>query len=314
MNAVIVFFVLSSGVSVCFELCCGRRATKSPLLFCNKCVCTRLAVAVPCAATHWRRRVIDLARTASSGTLFSGMGAEASTQKNGTDVVRKKQPPRGSIAYKRLQKQRQRAKAEASAFNEEEKSVVKRLTTALQSLDAEAAGGLPWVECEDLKNLAESGEVVISVAPGDGSGSGDSRRRDNAGGRGGGGGSGNGRGRARSASGSTSGGEAKSGGTPVKTTINVPRQLYRDDRAENAVLRAQNKTLLGEVRVVCCCNRCSMVGAHHNEQKNRQHEGQHVTDNRNPCPRAVGVCLRVCMLAVFVRPRRYADCERRSSL
>jgi len=142
------------------------------------------------------------------------MGHAASSPQD-ERYAQRKQPPKGSIAFKKLQKQRRKEKKEEEALTPEEKRMLQRLQTALNSLRAESSGGLAWVECEDLKNLVISGHGVDPVA-GD--------RRPN-----------------KTSNQAT---ETKQSSTTEPGT----RQLYRDERSENTVLRAHNKRLLGEVR------------------------------------------------------------------
>eukprot|EP00750_Incisomonas_marina_P014290 INCI17632.5.p1 GENE.INCI17632.5~~INCI17632.5.p1 ORF type:complete len:1327 (+),score=239.70 INCI17632.5:129-4109(+) len=150
----------------------------------------------------------------------------------------KSRPPRGSIAYRKLQKKKRRAQAESEAFNAEEDACLQRLLTALQSLDAESSGGLGWVECEDLKNLVLAGGEIPVVEANRANPppfrSAASRRHP----------------QRRGASTRARSGEAKVRQQPAASpgVVKVPRQLFRDEKAENTVLRAHNRTLIGEVR------------------------------------------------------------------
>ena len=172
------------------------------------------------------------------------MGNQASSFENGETKTDgqgpKPSPAPGSMAEKRYKQRLRRLQAEAHAFTDAENSALQRLQTALASLGVETSGGLSWVECEDLKHLLLSGDYFVGQNTNRSSGGNRNKRNNNN----------------NSTDGRTgrSGHSKKFAAAEQKSTTIDPnsthaqRQIFRDEKAENVVLRAHNKTLLAEVR------------------------------------------------------------------
>jgi hypothetical protein len=143
-----------------------------------------------------------------------------------------KPPP----SVRRAARAKRRAQAERLAFSREENETLSRLSIALESLAAEASGGKSWVEGDDLRPLEFEPSPTTPAGAGAGTG-------------GGGGGSPSTTMPARRGSFDSATPHANSNNNAANTPPPgmVIQRLYRDEKAENTVMRAQNKKLLAEV-------------------------------------------------------------------